>query len=136
LIVVGMFAAVFGAALETTLSSGYSIAQYLGWPWGKLRKPKDAPGFHLIVLLSIIVAAAAGLTTIDPIKVTEVVVVLSAAALPLTFFPVLIVANDRRYMGEHMNSPFLNALAYPFLIILIVVSIATVPLMYITKLGG
>jgi Mn2+/Fe2+ NRAMP family transporter len=136
LIVVGMFAAVFGAALETTLSSGYSIAQYLGWPWGKLRKPKDAPGFHLIVLLSVIVAAAAGLTTIDPIKVTEVVVVLSAAALPLTFFPVLIVANDRRYMGEHMNSPFLNALAYPFLIILIVVSIATVPLMYITKLGG
>ena len=35
LVLIGIFAATFGAALETALSSGYVIAQYLGWPWGK-----------------------------------------------------------------------------------------------------
>ena len=33
----GIFAATFGAALETSLSPGYTVAQYLGWPWGKRR---------------------------------------------------------------------------------------------------
>jgi Mn2+/Fe2+ NRAMP family transporter len=136
LLILGMFAAVFGAALETALSSGYSIAQYLGWQWGKFVKPDEAPRFHLVVLLSIVVAAAAGLTTVDPIKVTEIVVVLSAAALPLTFYPVLVVANDSSYMGEHTNSPVLNAIGYTYLVLLVVVALATVPLMYITKLGG
>jgi hypothetical protein len=29
--IVGILAATFGAALETTLSSGYTLAQFLGW---------------------------------------------------------------------------------------------------------
>ncbi len=37
--IVGIVAATFGAALETALSSGYSIAQFPGWPWGKFRRP-------------------------------------------------------------------------------------------------
>ncbi|MGN6502528.1 MAG: Nramp family divalent metal transporter, partial [Pseudolysinimonas sp.] len=41
-LVVGMLAAFFGAALETTLSSGYTIAQYFGWSWGKFRRPSAA----------------------------------------------------------------------------------------------
>src|SRR5207253_1454309 len=32
----GIFAATFGAALETALSAGYSMAQNFGWQWGKL----------------------------------------------------------------------------------------------------
>src|SRR3954468_22024068 len=34
-IILGVVAATAGAALETTLSAGYTIAQFLGWPWGK-----------------------------------------------------------------------------------------------------
>src|SRR5207237_1430928 len=82
-LLVGMFAAVFGAGLETALSSGYSLAQYFGWPWGKLVRPNEAARFHLSVLIAIVVAAGAALTTVDPIKVTEFVVVLSAAGIPV-----------------------------------------------------
>ena len=38
-VLVGIFAATFGAALETSLSAGYVVAQYLGWPWGKHLSP-------------------------------------------------------------------------------------------------
>ena len=37
--IVGVVAATFGAALETTLSSGYTLAQFFGWSWGKFRTP-------------------------------------------------------------------------------------------------
>jgi len=135
-LLVGMFAAVSGAALETALSSGYSLAQYFGWQWGKFVKPNEAPRFHLSVLIAIGVATIAAMTTVDPIKVTEFVVVLSAAAVPLTYFPILVVANDAQYMGTKTNSRLANALAFGYLGLLIVVSLATVPLMIVTKLGA
>ena len=61
---------------------------------------------------------------------------LSAAALPLTYFPILIVANDPTYVGEKTNSKPLNAIAFVYLAILVVVAVATIPLMILTKGGG
>ena len=50
------------------------------------------------------------LTTVDPIKVTEYSVVFSAVALPLTYFPILVVANDPDYMGTSVNGRMANVL--------------------------
>ena len=136
LIIVGFFAATFGAALETSLSAGYTVSQYFGWQWGKLHRPRDASRFHLVVLVSIVVAMLVALTAVDPVKVTEYSIVLSAAALPLTYFPILVVANDPDYMGEKVNRRFGNAIASVYFVILVVVSLATIPLMIITKAGA
>lgn len=61
---------------------------------------------------------------------------LSAAALPLTYLPILVVANDPTYMGASVNSRPLNALASLYLALLVVVSVLTIPLMIITKGGA
>ena len=136
-VILGIFAATFGAALETSLSAGYIVAQYLGWPWGKHGAPRTATRFHVVVLMAIIGAALFGVTGVDPVKVTEYSIVLSAAALPLTYFPILVIANDPRYVGaDHTNGRFLNALASVYLVILVLVAVATIPLMIITKGGS
>jgi Mn2+/Fe2+ NRAMP family transporter len=135
-ILVGIFGAFFGAALETSLSAGYSVSQFFGWQWGKFVRPAKAPAFHLIVLGSIILATGLGLSTLDPIKITEYSIVLSAAALPLTYFPILIVANDRAYMGDRVNSKVTNGLASLYLVFLVAVALATIPLMIVTKGGA
>jgi Mn2+/Fe2+ NRAMP family transporter len=134
-VVVGMAAAVFGAALETTLSSGYSIAQYFGWSWGKFRRPARAARFHLVMLVGVVIAVLVLLTGVDPVTVTEFSVVFSAIALPLTYIPILIVSNDKQYMGGYRNGPVTNALALVFLAIIVVASIAAIPLMIITGAG-
>ena len=54
-IIIGVVAATFGAALETTLSAGYTIAQFFGWPWGKFRAPAQAARFHLLMIICLIV---------------------------------------------------------------------------------
>jgi Mn2+/Fe2+ NRAMP family transporter len=133
---VGMFAAIFSAALETALSAGYTVAQYFGWQWGKFVRPHEAARFHLLVLVSIVASVGLVLTTLDPIKVTEYSIVLSAAALPLTYFPILVVANDPAYMGEHVNSKVTNAVGFAYLVLLLVVSLATIPLMIWTRAGA
>jgi manganese transport protein len=136
LAIIGIFACTFGAALETCLSCGYTVAQYFGWQWGKFVKPAQAPRFHVVVLLSILAGTLLVLTTIDPIQLTEYSIVLAAAALPLTYLPVLLVANDRDYMGDKVNSRASNLLATVYLLVLLVVSVATIPLLIVTKAGG
>ncbi|MCU1355840.1 MAG: natural resistance-associated macrophage protein [Acidimicrobiales bacterium] len=135
-LLVGFFACTFGAALETALSCGYAVGQYFGWQWGKTVEPRDDARFHLSIIGFLCVATGLVMTSIDPLKITEFVIVLSAAALPLTYLPVLIVANDPDYMGDQTNSRFTNSLGFAFLLLLIVISVATVPLMIITKGGG
>jgi Mn2+/Fe2+ NRAMP family transporter len=135
-LIVGFVACTFGAALETALSCGYTISQYFGWQWGKLVRPRDAARFHLVVLTSIVIAVIIGVTAVDPIKVTEYSIVLSAAALPLTYFPILVVANDRTYMGDDVNGRVKNAVAMFYMVLLTVVAIATIPLMIATKAGS
>jgi Mn2+/Fe2+ NRAMP family transporter len=134
-LIVGFVAATFGAALETALSTGYTISQYLGWQWGKMTAPREAARFHGVVLVSIVLGAMLILTTLDPVKVTEYSLIFSAVALPLTYFPILVVANDPDYMGEQVNGRVVNFLATLYLILLTVVAVAAVPLMIATKAG-
>jgi Mn2+/Fe2+ NRAMP family transporter len=133
---VGFVAATFGAALETTLSSGYTLAQFFGWSWGKFRRPAQAARFHLSMIICLVIGIAVLATGVDPVQVTEYSVVFSAIALPLTYLPILIVANDPQYMGEHVNGWVVNVLGMVFLVIILVASIAAIPLMIVTGAGS
>ena len=73
---------------------------------------------------------------IDPIKITEYSIVFSAVALPLTYFPVLIVANDPNYLGEKTNSRLSNVIGIIMLIIVTLAALAAIPLMIATKAGA
>ncbi|MHC6591659.1 Nramp family divalent metal transporter [Arthrobacter sp. C152] len=135
-VLLGVVAATFGAALETTLSSGYTLAQYFGWSWGKFRRPAQAARFHLAMIVCLLVGMAVLATGVDPILVTEYSVVFSAIALPLTYLPILIVANDPQYMGQHVNGRAVNVLGMAYLVIILVASVAAIPLMIVTGAGS
>lgn len=135
-VIVGILAATFGAALETTLSSGYTLAQYFGWSWGKFRRPAKAARFHLSMIICLFIAIAILATGVDPILVTEYSVVFSAVALPLTYLPILIIANDREYMGDHVNGRAMNFLGSVYLVIILVAALAAIPLLIITGAGA
>ncbi|MBT2248400.1 Nramp family divalent metal transporter [Arthrobacter sp. BHU FT2] len=135
-VLVGVVAATFGAALETTLSSGYTLAQFFGWSWGKFRRPVQAARFHLAMIICLLVGLAVLATGVDPVLVTEYSVVFSAIALPLTYLPILIVSNDPQYMGQHVNGRAVNVLGMAYLVIILVASLAAIPLMIVTGAGS
>ena len=66
---------------------------------------------------------------------TEYAVIFSAVALPLTYIPILLVANDREYMGGHANGRLANVLGVVYLVVIMVIAIAAIPLMILTNVG-
>jgi manganese transport protein len=80
-------------------------------------------------------AFAIVITGVDPVMVTEYAVIFSAVALPLTYIPILLVANDREYMGANTNGRLANVLGFAYLIVIMVIAIAAIPLMIITNVG-
>ncbi|MEO3777235.1 divalent metal cation transporter [Micromonospora sp. B11E3] len=134
--ILGFFAATFGAAMETGLSSAYTVAQYFGWAWGKLRRPREAARFHTVLMIAILVGVAVLMTTIDPIQLTEYTLVFSAVALPLTYLPILVVANDRGYLGGRVNGRLANGVGLFYLVVVLAAATAAIPLMLVTRMGG
>jgi Mn2+/Fe2+ NRAMP family transporter len=135
LAVLGMFFAFAGAAIETALSGAYNIAQCFGWPWGKYKKPREAGRFTLSWVVVFVLATLVVLSGVDPVTVVEGSIVFSVVVLPLSYFPVLMVARDKRVMGQHANGWFATTLGIIFLVLISCTAIAAIPLFLLTH-GG
>ncbi|MFI2648101.1 NRAMP family divalent metal transporter [Micromonospora fulviviridis] len=133
--VLAFFAVTFGAALETGLSAAYAASQYFGWQWGKRVSPREAARFHSVLLVGLLLGVLLLMTAVDPIRLTEYMLVLSAVVLPLTYLPILVVANDRNYLGDRVNGWWTNLLGAVFLLLIVAASVAAIPLAIITRMG-
>jgi manganese transport protein len=135
LALVGMLFAVGGAAIETSFSGAYNLAQFFGWQWGKKERPAGAARFTLAWLAIFAVALLVVITGYDPVKLTEYSVIFSVVALPLTYLPILLVANDRTYMGSKVNGRLANTLGVFYFFVILVIAVAAIPLLVVTN-GG
>jgi Mn2+/Fe2+ NRAMP family transporter len=88
------------------------------------------------VLVSVLIGLAALATTVDPVQLTEYTLIFSAVVLPLTYLPILVVANDRDYLGERVNGRLANALGLCYLAVIVVAAVAAIPLLVMTGMGG
>ncbi|MGW4291906.1 NRAMP family divalent metal transporter [Micromonospora chersina] len=133
--VLAFFAVTFGAALETGLSAAYAASQYFGWQWGKRVSPREAARFHSVLLVGLLLGVLLLMTAVDPVQLTEYMLVLSAVVLPLTYLPILVVANDRNYLGDRVNGWWTNLLGAVFLLLIVAASVAAIPLAIVTRMG-
>ena len=135
LALVGILFAVGGASIDTLFSGAYNLAQFMGWEWGRYRHPAGAPRFTLTWMVLLVLALGIVLTGIDPVMLTEYAVIFSVVALPLTYLPILLVANDKAYMGEYANGRVSNVLGFAYLIVILIVSLSAIPLLILTNVG-
>jgi manganese transport protein len=135
LALVGMLFAVSGAAIDSAFSGAYSIAQFFGWEWGKYRHNVGAPRFTAAWLVMLLGGFLIVVTGVDPILVTEISVIFSVVALPLTYVPILLVANDRAYMGRYTNGVLGNVFGVFYLVVLLVIALAAIPLLIASNMG-
>jgi Mn2+/Fe2+ NRAMP family transporter len=131
----GILFAVGGASIDTVFAGAYNLAQFCGWEWGRYRHPSGAPRFTLTWLVLLICALGIVMTGVDAVALTEYAVIFSVVALPLTYLPILLVANDRSYMGRYANGRLANALGLVYLVVIAGISLSAVPLMILTNVG-
>jgi manganese transport protein len=135
LALVGILFAVGAASIDTVFSGAYNLAQFCGWEWGRYRHPRGAPRFALTWLVLLVLALGILMTGVDPVLLTEYAVIFSVVALPLTYVPILLVANDKAYMGRYANGRIANGLGLLYLVVIVIVALAAIPLMVLTNVG-
>jgi Mn2+/Fe2+ NRAMP family transporter len=135
LALVGILFAVGGASIDTLFSGAYNLAQFCGWEWGRYRNPKGAPRFALTWLVLLVLAMGIVMTGVDAVTLTEYAVIFSVVALPFTYVPILLVANDKAYMGRYKNGRLANGLGLVYLMIIALIALSAIPLMVLTNVG-
>jgi Mn2+/Fe2+ NRAMP family transporter len=128
LFVASLGVACFGAALEIALQIAYLVAQGFGWKWGENIKPSQAARFSLIYTVAAFLAGLLIFTGIDPLKLTIFSMALTALSLPVTVIPLLIIMNDRDYLGENVNHWISNAAVLFVSILACIVALVAIPL--------
>jgi len=132
----GMMFCIGGAAIDSSFAASYNLAQFLGWEWGRYRGPRKAPRFTASWLVFLFLALLIVLSGINPVEITEYSVVFSVVALPFTYLPVLLIAGDRSFMGEHANGRFAATLGWTYFGVIVVLAAAAIPLLLMTNGGG
>lgn len=132
----GIMFCVGGAAVDSSFSASYNLAQFLGWEWGRYRGPKKAPRFTASWLVFLFLAMLVVLSGINPVEITEYSVVFAVVALPMTYLPVLLIAGDRSFMGDHANGPVSRTLGWAYFALILVLATAALPLLLATNGGG
>jgi Mn2+/Fe2+ NRAMP family transporter len=133
LFVASLGIACFGAALEIALATAYMVAQGLGWSWGKNLSPRKAARFSLAYTAAIAIGALLVVVGIDPLKLTNVSMALTAASLPVAILPFLILLNDPQYVRDHPNRRVTNAVVLAIIALAFVLAVVSLPL---EMLGG
>src|SRR5215216_5363261 len=110
---VGLLGASLLAAGVLPLATTYVMSEALGFERGVSRSWSEAPVF--MGLFTGLVALGAVLALIPSLPLFQVLVgvyVLNGVLLPIELFAILALVNNRELMGEHVNGPLYNALAW------------------------
>lgn len=132
---IGIFFAVGGAAVETALAAAYNVTQFFELPWGKRKKPAEVPLFTACWMAAIVLGLGIAASGVNPVQIVEYSVFFAVLVLPLTYWPVLRLADDRAAMGKHANAGIIRALGWAYLVLICIVAAAAVPLMVLTHNG-
>ena len=136
LALLGMFFAIAGAAVETCLANAYSIAQFFGWIWGRHKKPWEAPRFTITWIVLFALALLIVLTGVDVMVLVEFAILFSILVLPLTYLPLLLLAEDKKYMREYVNGPASKVLGWFYFGVITLAAVAALPLYFLTSGGN
>ncbi len=113
LFAIGLANASLFAASILPLSTAYTIAEGMGWEGGVSKSRKEAPGFHAIYTGMIVLAALIILIPKMPlIPVIFGSQVMNGMLMPVTAFFALRLVNERKLIGDAVNSKRYNVLAW------------------------
>lgn len=93
-------------------SSAYALSEMNDWHEGLNKSFHQAPQFYWIIIVSTGIGVLIPVLGFDPIKALFYTGVFYGLTAPVLIFVIMHVANNRRIMGNHVNSPISNFLGY------------------------
>jgi Mn2+/Fe2+ NRAMP family transporter len=134
LFALGLFNASLFAASILPLSTAYTVCEGLGFESGVERKFSEAPAFYW--LYTVLIAAGGAVILIPGLPYIKIAVfsqVVNGAVLPFVLIFMLLLINKKELMGEYINKPAFNIIAWATTVIMILL---TALLLYGQLRGG
>lgn len=104
-------------------SASYALADGFGWKEGLYRKFREAHGFYGIITLSTLVGLLINFIGINPIKALIWTAVVNGLITPPIILIMLLIANNSKIMGKHVNGKISNLLVGGTLVITTIASV-------------
>jgi NRAMP (natural resistance-associated macrophage protein)-like metal ion transporter len=107
-------------------SSSYAIAESFKWRSGLSNTLKQAQAFYGIIIISMLVGLAMNFIGLDPIKALIYSAVLNGVVAPVVLVLIVLIASDKKVMGEWVNSKLATGLGWAVVAVMTVAGVAAI----------
>ncbi len=99
-------------------SLSYIFTETFGWEQGLDKKFHEAKGFYIIIAISLLLGLAMNYIGISPIQALTYTAILYGITAPVLIAIILHISNNKKIMGEFVNSKTINILGFTALSIM------------------
>ena len=107
-------------------SSSYAISEALGRRQGLNNKLKDAYTFYGVIIISMLIGLGINFLGINPIKALIYSAVANGIVAPVILTLILLLASNKRIMGEWVNGQFVKLLGWAVVLLMTFAGLAAV----------
>ena len=112
LFALGIVGVGFLAVPIMTIGAAYDFCQAVGWKHSLHAKPREAKRFYVVIAVITLIATAMNFTGINPMKALVFAGIVQGFSTPPLMLLIMLMTNNRKIMGEHVNSTRLNILGW------------------------
>ncbi|MDA8086140.1 MAG: divalent metal cation transporter [Nitrospiraceae bacterium] len=123
LIAIGLFDAGLLGAICISLASSWAFGEIFGWAHSLNNKVKEAPWFYAYYFFTLILAGTVVLIPGAPlVLITLFVQVIATTLLPAALVFLILLLNDKKTMGEHVNTRWQNTVNIGIVAVIVIIS--------------
>jgi NRAMP (natural resistance-associated macrophage protein)-like metal ion transporter len=112
LFAMGVVGVGFLAVPVMTTGAAYDLAQGIGKPSSLNARPREAPLFYVTIAIVTVIAVLLNFLGLNPMKALVWSGVVQGFSVPPLLFLMMLMTNDRKVMGNRVNSRFTNTLGW------------------------
>ena len=107
-------------------SASYAIAETFRWHEGLYRKLSQAHGFYGAITIATLIGLLVNFIHIAPFKMLYYTAVLSGITAPPLMIMILLITNNKKIMGQHINSRVSNIMGIIITAVMSAVALALI----------
>jgi Mn2+/Fe2+ NRAMP family transporter len=108
----GIIGSGFLAVPVLTSSTGYAVAETVGFKYGLNEKPRRAKYFYGVIAISTLVGVMINFIGVNPITALFWTAVINGVVSPPLLLLIMLVSNNKNVMGNRVNNKFTNVIGW------------------------
>lgn len=108
----GIIGVGFLAVPVMTAGAAYDLAQAFGWRSSLHARPRDAPQFYSAIVALTAIAAVLNYLGFNPMRALVWSGIVQGFSTPPLLLLIMLMTNNRKIMGDKVNSRLMNALGW------------------------